>query len=141
LGGFDDHLADSRKLEVSTANQSRNLDEFVDNLDELLLPYLTGEIERMSIFDVTSTRGAPGLRGSDSNQSEEACTLFQFRLCNATSVNKEATRSKSLSNLEEDLDCLLKKEDKGATAYQGGPIFNNYSDLDEKYSLMKSTQG
>jgi hypothetical protein len=37
----------------------------------------------------------------------------------------------SLSDLEEDLDHLLKIEDKGATACQGAPIFNNYSNSDD----------
>jgi hypothetical protein len=47
----------------------------------------------MSIFNVTSTRDAPNLVGLDSNQSENT------------------TRSKPLSNLEEDLDLLLKIKD------------------------------
>jgi hypothetical protein len=52
----------------------------------LLLLDLAGEIEKMSVFDATSTPAAPGLLGSDSNRSEEA------------------TQSKSLSDMEEDLD-------------------------------------
>jgi hypothetical protein len=79
-GGFNGHLADSRKPEASAANQCSHLDEFVDNLDELLLPDLDGEIERMSIFNVTSTHATPGLLGSDSNRSEEARALFPFGL-------------------------------------------------------------
>jgi hypothetical protein len=139
-GGFNGHLADSRKPEASTANQSSNLSEFVDNLDELLLPDLAAEIERMSVFDATSTLAAPGLLRSDSNRSEEACTLFPFGLCNVASVNEEDTRSESLSDLEEDLDRLLKLGDEGATAYWGG-VFDNYSDSDEKHSSTTSTQG
>jgi hypothetical protein len=46
-GGFNGHLADSTKPKASVANRSSNLDEFVKNLDELLLPDLAGEIERM----------------------------------------------------------------------------------------------
>jgi hypothetical protein len=94
---FNSHQADSRKPEASTANRCRNLDEFIDNLDELLLPNLVGAIERMSVFNTTSTRVASGLLGSDSNRSEEA------------------TRSESLSNLE-DLDRLPKLGDEGVTA-------------------------
>jgi hypothetical protein len=59
----------------------------------------------MFVFDTTSTRAAPELVRSDSNQSEET------------------TQSESLSNLEEDLDNLLKLKDAGATACQGGPRF------------------
>jgi hypothetical protein len=94
----------------------------------------------MSVFDMTSTRAIPGLLRSDSNQSEEARTLFPFGLCNVTLVNKEATRSESFSDLEEDLDRLLKLGDEGATTYRGAPIFDNYSDSVEKYSFMKSTR-
>jgi hypothetical protein len=47
------------------------------------------------------------------------------------SVNEEATWSESLVSLEEDLDCLLKLEDEGATAYREAPIFDNYSDSDD----------
>jgi hypothetical protein len=63
---------------------------------------------------------APGLLGLDSNRSEEA------------------TQSTSLFDLEEDLDRLLKIGDKRATAYRGGPIFDNYSNSDEKYSLTST---
>jgi hypothetical protein len=70
LGGFNSHLADSRKLEASALARHSDLDEFIDNLDELLLPDLVRQIKKMSIFDVTTTRAAPELVGSDSNRSE-----------------------------------------------------------------------
>jgi hypothetical protein len=87
-GGFNGHLAHSRKLEAFAASRCSNLDKFIDNLDELLLLDHAGVIERMSIFDATSTRAAPGLLGLDSNRSEVACALFLFGLCNAASANK-----------------------------------------------------
>jgi hypothetical protein len=68
----------------------------------MLLPDLAQQIEKMSIFNVTSTRDAPDLFRSDSNRSEKT------------------SQSKSLSDLEEDLDLLLKIKDVGATAC-GGP--------------------
>jgi hypothetical protein len=37
---------------------SSDLDEFIDNLDELLLPDLVLQIEKISVFDATSTRDA-----------------------------------------------------------------------------------
>jgi hypothetical protein len=39
--------------------------EFIDNLDEMLLPDLTREIEEESIFDATPSRAAPVLLRSD----------------------------------------------------------------------------
>jgi hypothetical protein len=104
LGGSNNHQADSKKLEASTPTRCSDLDEFVDNLDELLLPDLAGEIEMMFVFDMTSTRAAPGLLRSDSNRSEET------------------TQSESLSNLEEDLDRLLKIRDEEPPLV-GGPPF------------------
>jgi hypothetical protein len=44
----------------------------------------------------------------------------------------------SLSDLEEDLDHHLKIGHEGATACWGGPIFDNYSDSNEKYSLTST---
>jgi hypothetical protein len=38
LGGFNSHLVNSRKPENSTPTRSSDLDEFIDNLNELLLP-------------------------------------------------------------------------------------------------------
>jgi hypothetical protein len=104
LGGFNSHLVDSRELEASTSTRSSDLNEFVDNLDELLLPDLALQIEKKSIFNATSTRDAPKLVGSDSNRS------------------KRTTRPKSLSDLEEDLDLLLMFKDVGATACRAAPI-------------------
>jgi hypothetical protein len=69
LGGFNSHLVDTREPEASTSTRSSNLDEFVDNLDKLLLPDLALQIEKISIFDATFTGDAPGLAGSDSNRS------------------------------------------------------------------------
>jgi hypothetical protein len=40
LGGFNSHLVDSKKPEASTSTRSSELDEFINNLDELLHPNL-----------------------------------------------------------------------------------------------------
>jgi hypothetical protein len=58
----------------------------------------------MPIFDMTSTRDALHLVGSNPNQSEGT------------------TQSKSLSDLEKDLDLLLKLKDVGATSCWGPPF-------------------
>jgi hypothetical protein len=121
LGGFNSHLVISREPETSTSTRSSDLDEFVDNLDELLLPDLALQIEKMSVFDTTSTRDASKLAGSDSNQSEGT------------------TRPKFLSDLEEDLDLLLKFKDVGATACRAAPILDNYLDSNEEYLLLSTT--
>jgi hypothetical protein len=111
LGGFNSHLVHSRKPEASTSTQS-------SDLDELLLPDLPRQIERTSVFDATSTRAAPGLLGSDSNRSEEA------------------SRSKSLCDLEEDLDRLVKIRDEGATVRRGPPVLDYNSDSNEEYLFV-----
>jgi hypothetical protein len=53
-GGFNSHLGNPRELEVPTTTQHNHLDKFVDNLDEMLLPDLAGEIEEQSVFNATS---------------------------------------------------------------------------------------
>jgi hypothetical protein len=87
----------------------------------MLLPNLAQQIEKMSIFNVTSTRDTPDLLGSDSNQS------------------KNASQSKSLSDLEEDLDPLLKIKDVGAIACRVAPVFDLYSYSNEEYSPCSAT--
>jgi hypothetical protein len=65
-GGFNSHLANSRESETPAAAQHSNLNKFIDNLNETLLPDLAREIEEESAGDVTSTRAALGLLGLDS---------------------------------------------------------------------------
>jgi hypothetical protein len=54
LGGFNSHLVDSRKPEASAPTRS-------SDLNELLLRDPPRQIERTSIFDITSIHAAPGL--------------------------------------------------------------------------------
>jgi hypothetical protein len=49
------------------------------------------------------------------------------------------SRSKTLSDLEENLDLLLKIKDVGVTACREAPIFDIYSDSDEEYSPCSTT--
>jgi hypothetical protein len=102
--GFNSHLANSREPEASSPTPSNDLDEFINNLDDLLFPDLALQIEKMSVFYATFTRDAPDLVGSDSNRSEGT------------------TQSKSLSDLGEDLDLLLKLKNVGATACRKAPF-------------------
>jgi hypothetical protein len=87
----------------------------------MLRPDLAQQIEKKSIFNATSTHDAPDLFGSDSNQSEKT------------------SQSKSLADLEEDLDLLLKIKDVGATVCRAAPIFNTHSDANEDYSPCSTT--
>jgi hypothetical protein len=121
LGGFNSYLDNSKKPEASTQPRQSDLDEFIDNLDELLLPDLARQIEKMSVFNATSTHATPELVGLDSNRSERT------------------TQSMSLSNLEEDLDLLLKLKEVGATACRGPPAFDNYSNSNKEYSSIRTT--
>jgi hypothetical protein len=75
----------------------------------------------MSIFDAIYTRAAAELVGSNSNRSEGT------------------TKSKSFSKFEEDLDLVHKHKDVGATACQGVPVFDNYSDSNKECSLFSTT--
>jgi hypothetical protein len=56
LSGFNSHLVDSKKPEASTPTRHNDLDEFIDNLNKLLLPDLVLQIEKMFVFYATSTR-------------------------------------------------------------------------------------
>jgi hypothetical protein len=114
LGGFISHLVDFRKPEAPAATRRSNLDSFIDDLNELLLPDPPSQIEKTSVFDATSSRTATGLLESDSNRSEKAL------------------RSKSLPDLEEDLDRLFKIRDEGVTVHQGPPILDYNSDSNEE---------
>jgi hypothetical protein len=65
-GSFISHLADTREPEASLATQHSHLDEFVDNLDKMLLSGLAREIEEESVLNAILTSAAPELLGSDS---------------------------------------------------------------------------
>ena len=118
LGGFNSHLADFKRPEASAATQRDDLDEFIDNVDEVPLPYLAREIVRGSVFNATSTHAAPSFLSSDPihSVSGEQCTRPPFGLCNAVASYQAAMHSTSLSMLEDHLDRLLKIRKQEATA-------------------------
>jgi hypothetical protein len=123
LGGFNSHLVNSRKPKASAATRRSNLDYFIDNLDELLLPDIARQVERTSVFDATSTHAALGLLRLDSNQYKKATQSWSLsNLEDNSNRSEEATQSWSLSDLEDDLDRLLKIRDEGATARRGPPL-------------------
>ncbi|RLN03008.1 hypothetical protein C2845_PM13G02960 [Panicum miliaceum] len=128
IGDFRRHLVDD-KLEARAATPSNTLNDFVDNLDDIagmLLPDLAREIEKLSVFDVTPTRAAPGFPGLDSTPSGGQRDRLPFGLRNTATVYQEATKSEFYSALEKDLDELLELGDKAATACREAPIFDDY---------------
>jgi hypothetical protein len=66
-GGFNNHQANSKEPDASSSTPSSDLDDFIDNLDDMLLLDLAQQIKKMSVFNATSTRDALDLVGSDSN--------------------------------------------------------------------------
>jgi hypothetical protein len=121
LGGFNSHLANSKEPKASSSTLSSDLDKFIDNLDDLLFLDLAQQIENMLVFNVVSTCDAPDLVRLDTNLPEKT------------------SRSKSLSDLEEDLDLLLKIKGVGATTCGGGGVFDIYSDSNKEYSPRSTT--
>jgi hypothetical protein len=71
LGGFNSHLANSKEPEATSSPTSSDIDDFIDNVDDMLFPNLAEQIEKMSVFNATSTRDALDLLGLDSNRSEK----------------------------------------------------------------------
>jgi hypothetical protein len=69
LGGFNSHLAKSKEPKATSLTPSSDPADFIDNLDDTLLPDLAQQIKKISFFNSTSTRDAPDLLGSDPNQS------------------------------------------------------------------------
>lgn len=64
-GNFRWHLIDNKKMEGPTMLPHNNLDEFIDNLDEMLLPDLAREVGKESNFNPAPTDAVPGLLRSD----------------------------------------------------------------------------
>jgi hypothetical protein len=70
-GDFCRHLTDNMKPKAPSATPCGDLDGFIDNPSEMLLPDLVRDIEELSAFDVTSTHAAPGFFSSDLIRSED----------------------------------------------------------------------
>jgi hypothetical protein len=95
------------------------LDEFVDNLDDLLTHGSARKIEEESVFNATPTRAATTTLGSDSLQSEGLRSRSRLGPCNSATEPQEANNSESLSVLGKDLDFLLQITKPEATARRG----------------------
>jgi hypothetical protein len=69
-GDFHRFTIDVMKLKTLTASFHSELDEFVDNLDDLLTHGSTRKIEEETVFNATPPHAAMTTLGSDSLQSE-----------------------------------------------------------------------
>jgi hypothetical protein len=50
LGGFNSHLANSNESEASSSTPNSDLDDFIDNLDDLLLPDLAQQVTLVCVW-------------------------------------------------------------------------------------------
>jgi hypothetical protein len=107
------------KSKTLAASFHSELDEFVDNLDDLLTHGSTRKIEEESVFNATPPRASTTTLGSDSLQSEDLCSRSRLGPCKSAAEPQEANNSESLSALEKDLDFLLQIGKPEATARQG----------------------
>ena len=55
-GGFDSHLIDLSTPKTSKAEQRREIDNFVDQLDEISLPIHIKKVQNQHDFDVTTPK-------------------------------------------------------------------------------------
>lgn len=78
------------KPKALAATHCSDLDEFVDGLDEMLLPVLAREIEEQFVFNTTPTRAAPEILGSASAQSDKQHVQFPFGFWNSAIDYQEA---------------------------------------------------
>jgi hypothetical protein len=70
------------KLKTLAASFHSELDEFVDNLDDLLTHGSARKIEEESVFNTTLPRAATTTLGSDSLQSEDLHSRSRLGSCN-----------------------------------------------------------
>jgi hypothetical protein len=71
VGNFHRFTINVMKLKTLAASFHSELDEFVDNLDNLLTHGSAWKIEEESVFNATPPRAATTTLGSDSLQSED----------------------------------------------------------------------
>jgi hypothetical protein len=70
-GDFRRFTIDVMKLKILAASFRSELNEFINNLDDLLTHGSARKIEEESIFNATPPRAATTMLGSDSLQSED----------------------------------------------------------------------
>jgi hypothetical protein len=118
-GDFHRFIIDVMKPKTLAASFHRDLDKFVDNLDDLPTHGSTTRTEEESVLNMTLPHAATTLLGSDLFQSENLHNRSQLSLCNSATNHQVANNSESLSALEKDLDSLLRIGKPKATARRG----------------------
>jgi hypothetical protein len=122
VGYFRRHTIDIMKPKTLVGSFHSKLDEFIDNLDELLIHGSTRKIEEESVFNAAPPRAATTTLGSDSLQSEDLRSRSRLGPRNSATELREANNSESLSVLEKDLDFLLQIRKPEATAQRGAVV-------------------
>jgi hypothetical protein len=118
-GDFHRFTIDVIKPKTLAASFHRELDEFVDNLNNLSAHGSARKIVEESIFNTTPPRATMTKLGSDSLQYEDLLSRSRLGLRNSATEFQEANNSESLSALEQDLDLLLQIRKPEATTCQG----------------------
>jgi hypothetical protein len=118
-GNFCRFTIDVVKPKTLAASFHRDLDEFVDNLNDLSTHGSARKIVEESVFNAAPPNAATTLPGSDSLQSEDLRNRSRLGLRNSATEHQEANNSESLSALEKDLDYLLRIGKPEATARRG----------------------
>jgi hypothetical protein len=95
------------KLKTLAASFHSDLDEFVDNLDDLLAHGSARKTVEESVVNATPPSAATTSLESDPLQSEDLRNQSRLGLRNSATEHQEANNSESLSTLEKDLDYLL----------------------------------
>jgi hypothetical protein len=107
------------KPKTLTISFHRELDEFVNNLDDLLTHGSARKIEEESVFNATPPRAATTTLGLDLLQSEDLRSRSRLGPRNSAIEPQEANNSESLFALEKDLNFLLQIGKLEATARRG----------------------
>jgi hypothetical protein len=118
-GDFRRLTIDVMKPKTLGASFHSELDEFVDNLDDLLTYGSTRKIEEEYVSNATPPHAATTMLGSDSLQSEDLRSRSRPSPRNSATEPQEANNSESVSTLEKDLDFLLQIGKPEATAHRG----------------------
>ena len=112
-GGFNSHLADPINSRSSSPASPKGA-------GEALLPERIDEIDRLSVFDMTTTRSPTTLLGLDSIYPETPPNYTMFGLRNAATTNMTAMHH----------HLAYGRSKKEATTCWEAPIYDSYPDSD-----------
>jgi hypothetical protein len=95
------------KPKTHAASFHSDLDEFVDNLDDLLAHGSARKTVEESVVNATPPSAATTSLGLDPLESEDLRNRSRLGLRNSATEHQKTNNSESLSALENDLDYLL----------------------------------